>query len=123
MTYLVLYDEDKVQKFDSKEEAIEFLIAKIDDNIEEYCEDYDIDIEDASPERIAELSFGAGYESGDVKIYSINKILRNIDKSGLDEEDKKRLIGSLKMDALDGALDDYQGLENILEYISEERIN
>lgn len=122
MSYLVLYDEDKILKIDTKEEAIEFIEDKIEDNINEYCDDYDIDIEDASPERINELAFGAGYDSGEIKLYSINKILRNISKANLDDEDKEDLIQNLQLDILSGNLDDYQGLEEVLEYISEERV-
>lgn len=122
MSYLVVYDEDKLRKFAIRDEAIEFIEDKMDNNINEYCDDYDIDIEDALSERISELAFGAGYYSGEIKLYSINKILRNIDKANLDDEDKEGLIQNLQLDILSGNLDDYQGLDEVLEYISEERV-
>lgn len=123
MRYLVVWDEDRVTKFESKNEAIDFLQCRALNDIDEYCEDYDIDIEDASPERLGEISFRAGYESGDIKVYNVNKILKNIDKVKLDdEEDKEELKEILKSNFSEISLNYYEGLEEILEYVEEENI-
>lgn len=122
MRYLVIYNEDKLQGFESRGEAIEFCEDKLQSNINDYCDDYDIDIEDVSLEKFNGIVFGAGYESGDIKIYNINKILKNIDKANLDEDEKEELIQSLKSDFSDTTLGDYEGLEEILEYVNEEEV-
>lgn len=122
MSYLVVLDEDRITKFESKSEVIDFLQCKSLNDLDEYCGDYDIDIEDVSPERLGETSFGAGYESGDVKVYKVNKILKNIDKVKLDEEDKEELIEVLKSNFSEISLNYYEGLEEILEYVEEENL-
>lgn len=123
MSYLVIRDGDSIERFESKNEVVDFLQSKALNDFDDYCEDYDIDIEDASPERLAEISFGAGYESDDIKVYSIDKILKNIDKVNLEEYEKEELIRSLKSNLLETSLSYYEGLEEVLEYVEEEYIN
>lgn len=123
MSYLAVCDGDTIEKIESREEVIAFLQCKALSDMDDYCEDYDIDIEDASPERLGEIAFGAGYESDEIKVYSIDKILENINKVNLDEGEKEELIRSLKSDSLETSLSYYEGLEEVLEYVDEECIN
>ncbi|STB10800.1 hypothetical protein [Clostridium perfringens] len=122
MRYLVVYDESMVKIFEDREEAIEFYNDKLQDNINEYCNDYDIEMEDMSPDDVADVSWGASYESGDINLYDIRKILKNIAKANLDKDIEEQLIRKLKSKRTYSDLGEYEGLEEVLEYIDEEKI-
>ncbi|MGE9952591.1 hypothetical protein [Clostridium perfringens] len=122
MRYLVVYDESMVKIFEDREEAIEFYNDKLQDNINEYCNDYDIEMEDMSPDDVADASWGASYESGDINLYDIRKILKNIAKANLDKDIEEQLIRKLKSKRTYSDLGEYEGLEEVLEYIDEEKI-
>lgn len=114
MKYIVIFNEDKLKWFESREEAEEFVYELSEKNLEEYCQEYDIELdEDVSPQRIDELIWGSAAESGEVRIISLKKLLNLIKKSDLSEDEKRELEKELKEYEYE-SVGDYEGLNDLI---------
>lgn len=119
MNYIVVYDEDRIKGFEDLDEVQGFKDELIQLQIEDYCDDYDIDIEDLSPERLNQIVFACGYENGDTKTYDINDLTHLIKESKIDSDDKYELNKLMKSNYINGYVSEYYMLDEILELAQE----
>lgn len=118
MNYIVVYDEDKIKGFEDLDEVQSFK-DELQLQIENYCDDYDIDIEDLSPERLNQIAFACGYGNGDTKAYDINHLTHIIKESKIDNDDKHELNKLMKSNHVNGYVSEYYMLDEILELAQE----
>ncbi|MGL4450151.1 MAG: hypothetical protein ACRCTZ_03030 [Sarcina sp.] len=89
--YVVIFNEDEIKWFDNREDAEEFVDELSQEELEEYCDEYEEDLDGISEERRSELLVGSGVEYGTIKILSIHEILGLIENSDICKDDKKEL--------------------------------
>lgn len=119
MNYIIVYDEDRIKGFEDLDEVQRFKDELIQLQIEDYCDDYDIDIEDLSPERLNQIVFACGHENGDTKTYDINDLTYLIKESKIDSDDKYELNKLMKLNYINGYVSEYYMLDEILESAQE----
>ena len=112
MNYIVVYDEDRVKGFSEYKEVENFIYYYINEQVKRYCYEYDIDIEELSPQRKMEIVFAEGEE---IKIYKVSELLKIIANTDIDDDDKINLEKNLKSYKIDGYISEYEGFEEVLE--------
>lgn len=114
MKYIVIFNEDKIKWFENREDAEIFVEELCNEDLEEYCSDYDIDLDDdISPQRRNELIYGAGAESGEIKIISLNRVLNLIKQSNMSNKEKEELKNELLENEYN-SIDYYENLFDII---------
>lgn len=123
MEYIVIYNEDEIKGFECLEEVEAFCYELVQSEVNDYCDENDMDIEELPPERIDELIFTCGYEGGEIKIYRVSDLLNIINKMDIDIDEKEDLREILKSNNLEGYISQYDNLEDIFHLANEFNIN
>lgn len=123
MKYIVIYNEDEIKGFECLEEVKDFYYEVAQSEVKDFCDEYEMDIEELSPERIDQISFACGYEVGEIKTYRVSDLLNIIDKMDIDIDEKQDLIEILKSNNLEGYINEYDYLEEVFYLANEVNIN
>ncbi len=113
---VILFPEGEVKQLNSVREAIEMSEEFNKYSIEEYCKEYDLEYDDLAK---GEANFASGYENGIIKMFNTNDVIKEIKDSDMLECEKKILLEKLEHSTKSLKLEDYEGLDSILETCEE----
>lgn len=113
---VILFPEGEVKQLNSVREAIEMSEEFNKYSIEEYCKEYDLEYDDLAK---GEANFASGYENGIIKMFNTNDVIKEIKDSEMLECEKKILLEKLEHSTKSLKLEDYEGLDSILETCEE----
>lgn len=113
---VILFPEGEVKQVDSIREAIGMSEEFNKYSIEEYCKQYDLEYDDLAK---GEANFASGYENGIIKIFNTNDVIKEIKDSDILKCEKDILLNKLEHSNKTLKLEDYEGLDSILETCEE----
>lgn len=119
---IVVFPDGRIIGCEDNDSVESILHDYNEENIREYCDENDLDYEDLSYKRRAEILYEVGYEEGTIRVYESKKVISAIKKSEMDDDDKKDLIEKLTEYEIEFDIDEYSEFQEILDGVSEVNI-